>query len=211
LKLRDDADLAYYDKAIKYLDLYPKECAKITAKCYDRIGDIHEAKEQHKTALASYLTALKLDKALPETYEKVGELLFNDHNYAGALKYFKVVNNIIKVAECFGELIKQNPKDAGLRLEKGDYYLSIGLHEKAVVYYKQAFSLSKDGAFKANVLKKQSSAMKDHSQKLAIKAQDLGHQAENMNFYNFDEINFSDLEGYQLSVTGDDAGLGAIL
>jgi tetratricopeptide (TPR) repeat protein len=213
-------DLGYYAKAIEYLGLYPEEaaCTKLKAICYSRAGDIQVAAGEHEQALANYLTALKLDNTLPETYGKVkesygkvGELLFNAGNYAGALKCFKEATNLNKVALCFEALIKLNPNDAALRLETGDYYLSIGKHKIAAGYYKQACSLSQDGNFKAHALQKQSSAMTAYSQKLVTKAEALKHQAEHMDVHNPDNAEIDNLEGYQLPVIGDNAGLGAIL
>lgn len=208
LELKDDPDLTSYTKTIKFLELCPRdiEGIKLKAKGYDDIGDIYKKNGQNNLALANYAEALKLDRNLADTYKKIGKLLFNEKNYAEALKYFKVVRNTIKSAECFDELIKLNPEDAFLRIDKGDYYLSIGRNDKAKSCYQEAYILSNDIGSKQEALRKKNSLTKDGGQNLRAIALELERRAATEDFCNFDDFQFEDLDKYQLSVIGDNEG-----
>ena len=80
-------DIAYYEKAIKYLELYPQDtnCIKAKAASYYHIGTIHEDKHEPDKALANYVKGIKFDKTLSTTYEKVGDLLFTNKDFGKAI------------------------------------------------------------------------------------------------------------------------------
>ncbi len=197
-------DIGYYEKAIKYLDLYPDDagCIKTKAKSFYQIGTIHEAKKHSDQALSNYVKALKLDKDLGSAYEKVGDLLIATKDYTNAIKYYKVANHLIKVRDCYDELIKLKPQDSALRAEKADYYLSVGLYAKAHGYYMEAFSLTNDDSAKTAIWQKVSATLTAESGQLTAKAQEYNQKADAHNFYNTDLINIAEMENYHLTISG---------
>jgi len=178
----------YYNKAIGYMDFYDDpECVKNKALCYYHLGRVsHQSLE----ALSYFIKAINLDRKLAVAYEKIGELYLKVNDYIGALKYFKVVNNSIKILDCYNKLIELYPNDENLRIQKGDYCLTINLSQKAIKYYREAFSLSHDPKFKKQTLQKVGEALKSQEGKI----NEIMEKVENMDFYNFDEISQEGLE-----------------
>lgn len=196
-------DIDYYSKAIEYLDQYPNNagCVKNKAKSFYQIGTIYEENKNPEQALSNYVKALRLDKNLGSAYEKVGDLLVTNKDYTSAIKYYKVANHIIKVKDCYDELIEQKPFDSALRIEKADYYASVGMYNKAHGYYLEAFSLSNDDNAKTSIWQKVSTTLAAQSSQLTAKAQEYSAKAATHDFYNTDLINVEEMD--QLSVAGD--------
>ncbi|MFY9589797.1 tetratricopeptide repeat protein [Rickettsia endosymbiont of Halotydeus destructor] len=141
-----EPDIAYYKEAIKYLDICKDDpnCTKQKAIAYKNLGDIYDAQGDYTQAATNYTQALKMNPELSEVYGKLGAILFNNKQYLEAIECFKVVDKSIKIGNCFKELIKLNSDDPNIRIDKGDYYLSISRHDKAMGCYRDALSLSQD-------------------------------------------------------------------
>jgi hypothetical protein len=152
---KNNNDVAYYKKAIQYLQKYnTSECNKIKAEAFYHIGKLYDLDGNFKEAISNYLNAAGLDKSQLVVYKRVGDILLDKKLYQEAIKCFKVVSDYIKVLNCFKELIKLNEDDPNLRLQKGDYLVSIGRDEKAIGCYQDAFSLSHDDDFKKKMVDK---------------------------------------------------------
>ncbi len=71
-----------------------------------------------------------------------------------AIKYYKVINDSLKVSQCFKTLITKDPTNFGLRVEKGDYFLGIGRLDKAIGCYSDALGLTEDPKKQATICDK---------------------------------------------------------
>jgi tetratricopeptide (TPR) repeat protein len=156
IKLEDSSEIAYYKKAIEHLSIYKddKDCILKIAKANDSIGDIYAQNNNPNKALSFYIKALKLDKTLAETYEKLGDILADKGKYKTALDFYKVADQTGKIKMCYDKLIKKAPKDLKVIEEKGDYLASIGEVQKAIKYYNKSKDMTYDKGIKVELLKK---------------------------------------------------------
>nr|WP_253308493.1 tetratricopeptide repeat protein [Rickettsia endosymbiont of Ceutorhynchus assimilis] len=146
-----EPDIAYYTKAIEYLDIYKDDqnCIKQKAKAYKNLGNIYDAQGDYIQAATNYTKALEMNKELPEIYERLGEMLFEKKHYKEAIKFLKVKGNVEKIKECFEKLTKASPNDPNLIKDKADYIFSIEDYGKAMKYYNIALyhSLKDDNLY----------------------------------------------------------------
>jgi tetratricopeptide (TPR) repeat protein len=198
LKLASDhKDIAYYEQAMKYFYLSPDDCIERKAEAYHHIGRLYNDKHNTNNALLNYIQSIKLNPSLYSAYDKIGELLCDKKDYRDALVYFKAVNNLTKTLSCFNELIKLNPTDLNLQVEKGNYCSSIGRYDKAIGCYQAAFSLTQDPVFKANMYRKIAGALQQKGEL----AGEYSARAEHNNFYNLKEIKTEDLDKKIMELT----------
>ncbi|WP_342257080.1 tetratricopeptide repeat protein [Rickettsia endosymbiont of Aspidapion aeneum] len=146
-----EPDIAYYTKAVEYLDIYKDDqnCIKQKAKAYKNLGNIYDAQGDYIQAATNYTKALEMNKELPEIYERLGEMLFEKKHYKEAIKFLKVKGNVEKIKECFEKLTKASPNDPNLIKDKADYIFSIEDYGKAMKYYNIALyhSLKDDNLY----------------------------------------------------------------
>ncbi|MCX4084237.1 hypothetical protein N7281_05215 [Rickettsia hoogstraalii] len=199
IKIEDNhPDIAYYEKAIDYLDLYKNDpnCTKQKANAYKNLGNIYNDQNNYKEAMLNYKKALDSNnellyiyEKLPTIYENLGKQLFNGKQYIEAIQCFKVIRDSIKVKECFEELIKLNPSDPNIRLAKADYHTSIGEYNTAIKCYNIAFSLSKDTNFKSSIDLKINSLI---DQQIKIMQEFVNSRKEGK-LYDYDKCNVQEI------------------
>ncbi len=182
----DRLDQVYYHKAIKYLEDYPDSpaCKNLKAIAYSCLASIAEQNGENE-ALDYYVKAIEANSHLPKIYEKLGQLFFNKGEYAKAIDCYKVINNAVRIKECFKAWLKQDAENPDIMLKQAEYFESIGLFEKAKTYYHHAFSLSSDENFKAAACNKISNIMVN----AAAQGQNFATKAQEHNFYNYELVN----------------------
>jgi len=148
-----EPDIEYYKKAIDYLDPYKSEdgIKQKQAIAYKNLGEIYSKQNNYKDAVLNYAKALELEKEQKDVVEKLGNILFNNKHYEAAIMCFEIIRDSTKVKNCFKELIKLNPSDPSIIVNKGNYYISIGEYHPAIKCYNNAFSLSREDNFKLEV------------------------------------------------------------
>lgn len=156
IKLDNSSRPDYYKQAIKYLEIYKedKDCGSKIAQANNSLGNIYSDDLKPNIALGFYLKALKFDKTLAETYEKIGDILTSEGKYNKALNYYKVADQKGKVKFCYDKLIESSPKDRKLLEEKGDYLASTGQVNKAITCYTKASDLTYNKQIKKDLLEK---------------------------------------------------------
>ena len=203
LELQDEIpDPEYYEKAIKYLDMYADNTAcKINkAKAYVHLGNIAKEADDVEQALDYYSEAIKCNAEIPEIYNKLGALFYDQGNYHQAIECFKVTNNTFEIKVCFKDWIATDVRSPTIRMEKGDYYASIGSYAKAKESYHNAFSLSNDEGVKSQALVNIANILNQPNL-----AGHFMNMASERDYYNFDMVTdeFLDLIG---SIFGESAG-----
>ncbi|WP_375332840.1 MULTISPECIES: hypothetical protein [unclassified Candidatus Tisiphia] len=181
----DRLDQVYYHKAIKYLEDYPDSpaCKNLKAIAYSCLASIAEQNGENE-ALDYYVKAIEANSHLPKIYEKLGQLFFNKGEYAKAIDCYKVINNAVRINECFKAWIKQDAENPDIMLKQAEYFESVGLFEQAKKYYHHAFSLSSDENFKAAAYKKIGNIMAN----VVAQGQDFITRADEHDFYNYDLV-----------------------
>ena len=156
LEIDKEQPADYYLKAIKYLSNYPKseECIKLKAVCYTNLANIAEQQKDDIKATQYYLAAIEANKQIPEVYEKLGQLFTNKQAYSKAIDCYKVVNNEFGIKHCFKKWLKLEPKNPEIILKQANYFESIGIFDKAKLYYHHVFSLTQDESVKAEAWNK---------------------------------------------------------
>jgi tetratricopeptide (TPR) repeat protein/predicted GTPase len=179
--------IEYYEQAIKYFEVRPLECTDITAEAYSHIGRIYQSRSNVNKALLNYMETIKLNPKSYPIYEKIGNILLNQEYYMEAMKYFKVINDSSRVLQCFDKLnsIWRNVDNAQIKIDKGDYCISIGRYEKAIKCYQEAFSLTSNLDLKTTIYEKIGNILKNQGDK----GQQFIDKANNKDFYNLNEIN----------------------
>ncbi|WP_375333140.1 MULTISPECIES: tetratricopeptide repeat protein [unclassified Candidatus Tisiphia] len=181
----DKLDQVYYHKAIKYLEDYPDSpaCKNLKAIAYSCLASIAEQNGENE-ALAYYVKAIEANSHLPKIYEKLGQLFFNKGEYAKAIDCYKVINNAVRIKECFKAWLKQDAENPDIMLKQAEYFESVGLFEQAKKYYFNASSISKDDNFKAAAYKKIGNIMAN----VVAQGQDFITRADEHDFYNYDLV-----------------------
>ncbi|WP_425363420.1 hypothetical protein [Candidatus Tisiphia endosymbiont of Hybos culiciformis] len=129
----NQSDPDYYSKAIEYLENYQDSpaCKNLKAIAYICMASIAEKNGAKESPLVFYAKAIDANSHLPKIYEKLGQLLFNNGEYAKAINCYKVVNNELSIEECFKAWLKQDKRNPDIKLKQAEYFESIGLFEKA--------------------------------------------------------------------------------
>lgn len=109
-------------------------------------------------------------------------MFYDKGQYAKAIEAYKVVNNEFDIKLCFKEWLRQEPRNADIMLKQAEYFESIGIFDKAKIYYHNAFSLSKNDTVKAIALEKIGNIMTN----AATLGQSFIQKAEDHDFFNFD-------------------------
>lgn len=184
-------DPKYYETALKYFTICDKDakCINAAAKTYYYMGKLSEKHDNKVIALKCYVQSLKLDKQIAEVYESIGDIFLSVEEYKKAITCYKAINNSIKVRFCYKQLINSSPDDLELLIEAGDYCSSIGLIEKAVKYYQQAFSFSNDENIKAVAWNKAGNVLKDTK----VIGSSFIDKADSLDFYNFSDANVKEI------------------
>ncbi|WP_342278331.1 hypothetical protein [Candidatus Tisiphia endosymbiont of Myopa tessellatipennis] len=182
----DKPNQVYYHKAIKYLEDYPDSpaCKNLKAIAYSCLASIAEQNGENE-ALDYYVKAIEANSHLPKIYEKLGQLFFNKGEYAKAINCYKVINNAVRIKECFKAWLKQDAENPDIMLKQAEYFESVGLFEQAKKYYFNASSISQDDNFKAAAYNKISNIMVN----AAAQGQDFATKAQEHNFYNYELVN----------------------
>jgi tetratricopeptide (TPR) repeat protein len=158
IELGNSSHIEYFEKAIEHLESCKEDnnCVLKIAKANNSIGDIHAKYEKPLKALSAYIKALKMDKTLAETYEKLGDILADKGKYKTALDFYKVADQTSKVEHCYDKLITKSAKDQKLKFfeEKGDYLASAGETHKSIECYNKAKELTYDKVVKTALLNK---------------------------------------------------------
>lgn len=89
----------------------------------------------------NYNEAISLDNSQTNARRKIGDILFRDEKYLEAIKYYKDVQDHLKIEDCFEQLIKEHPKNAQIRMQKAEYYREFGMLDFALKSYYQAITL----------------------------------------------------------------------
>ena len=149
------------------------------------------------------MKAIKYDKTIPETYEKIGDILSGKEKYKEALNYYKVADQTGKVRDCYDKLIAKATKDGKLKLleEEGDYLADTGQVHKAIKCYTKAKDLTYDKGIKTGLLKKIDSLLSGIKTAEIVKEhQSIESSGE---FYKFDLVKPEELD----LLLGDTQGL----
>jgi len=176
-------DQGYYIEAIEHLQAYDNYaiCKNNIAKANNALATLADNNEE---AIEYYIQSIKSDHQLPDTYEKLGVLFFQQGNYRKAIECYKVINNSIEINTCFKKWIAEELKDPDIMMARADYFASIGTFNSAVKYYHHAASLSQDTEFKAEAVEKIANIL-DNQVDLASYFHEM---AQNHNFFNFDLV-----------------------
>lgn len=151
MELMKSIDEQYYEEAIWWLEEYnsPEEISKTKALAHFNLGTIYSKKGKFNNAWDNFNQALDCNKKLTLPYKEIGNVLEqlaikynknNDHYLNLAIKYYKIADYSTGVLKCFEELIKKNPQDHDLQVQKGDYLLTKKQYTDAL----NAYSAAKD-------------------------------------------------------------------
>jgi tetratricopeptide (TPR) repeat protein len=203
IKLEKSTEIGYFEKAIEHLEMHKddKDCILKIAKANDSIGDIYAQNDNPNKAASYYIKALKLDKTLAETYEKLGDILTEKGKYKTALDFFKVADQTSKVKDCYDKLIeKASTKEIKLNIfeEKGDYLASIGETQEAIKCYNQAKDLTYDKNIKTALVLKNSLLLDGKEVQKIL--ENYSNIINNVEYYKFDLVK---LDNIDVSIMGD--------
>ncbi|WP_342270414.1 tetratricopeptide repeat protein [Rickettsia endosymbiont of Orchestes rusci] len=163
IKLKKSIDDKYYEEAIWWLNKYkpPEEINETKALARFNIGTIYSKKGELRNAWDNFNQALNYNKKLILPYKEIGNILEqlaikpnkNDDYYKVtlnlAIKYYKIADYDTGILKCFEALIKKNPKDPDLYIQKGDYLLTKKIYSDALKAYSAAKDIT-DNSFKRN-------------------------------------------------------------
>lgn len=172
---KGDESIEVCREVIDLLDKYPdpNEITKIKAIYYSQIGDVYSQAKYHKEALANYNLTREYDKNFKEICTKIADQLVKLDKRELAIEYYKIDNEHYKILECFKTLLKHDPKNVNLYIQKGDYLLSQAIHnqnlyQKAAYAYFLAMGLAQE---KENILYQAINALK----KIPVTGLELKH------------------------------------
>ncbi|MCC8368805.1 MAG: hypothetical protein LN573_01810 [Rickettsia endosymbiont of Oxypoda opaca] len=151
IELMKSIDEQYYEEAIWWLEEYnsPEEISETKALAHFNLGTIYSKKGEFSNAWENFNQALDCNKKLTLPYKGIGNVLEqlaikynknNDHYLNLAIKYYKIADYSTGVLKCFEELIKKNPQNHDLHVQKGDYLLTKKQYTNAL----NAYSAAKD-------------------------------------------------------------------
>ena len=178
----------YYLQTIKWLDRCPdqeeQKIKEIKAVSHYTLGLIYESEGDIKHALERYIKAIGQNQKLQDAYGKVGDLFFNHGKEREAVKYYKVVNNSVKVSACFKKLIAKDPTNPDIYTEKGDYFLKTGRLDKALGCLNNALGFTKNTEKQQEICLKIATAPQIAAQNLARYAD----KAQTCEFYSWHSV-----------------------
>ena len=116
----------------------------------------------------------------------MGQLFARQQDYKKAILCYQVVNDTYEVKECFKAWLKIDPKNPEIMMMRGDHLASVGVFDKAKMYYNQAASLYKNDQGKkdealakiVDILENKSNVV-DH----------FKHMIAEHDYFNFDMVN----------------------
>ncbi|HJD60430.1 MAG TPA: tetratricopeptide repeat protein, partial [Rickettsia endosymbiont of Omalisus fontisbellaquei] len=195
-------DIAYYEKAIDYLDLHEIDegIKHKKAIAYYNIGCIYDKQHNYIQAATNYEKALRLNHEVYDVYKNLGQLLFGKEHYKEAIEFFKIINNFTVIKKCYKKLFSINAEDHKVLEEFGDYYLSLAEQRDARKYYRKAFDISKDGKVKQEINQKINGTYIDQANKLLAYGEQLNN---NNNIYHYNENKALELCDLALKIIGD--------
>lgn len=176
----------YYEKALKYLNLYKNEpeCKINMAKAYIELGNIYLAKEDTGKAIDCYGEAIDIYPENPEIYQKLGHVFSEKGCYQQAIDCYKIINHAPRVMGCFDKWITDKKNDHTIFLSKGDYCKSMGLYEDAKRAYHEVRCLTDDKNILQNICYKIADVLKNQDDT----RNHFNKMADEENFYNFNMV-----------------------
>jgi tetratricopeptide (TPR) repeat protein len=203
----------YYEKALKYLNLYKNEpeCKINMAKAYIELGNIYLAKEDTGKAIDCYGEAIDIYPQDPEIYQKLGQIFDKAECYQQAIECYKAINYSTIVLDCYDKWIAKHENDVAsarklgdrvvekdvasalvdLAIAKGNYCKSVGLYEKAKKAYHKVHCLTDDPNILQQIYYKMANVLEDQD----YTRNNFNKMADEENFYNFNMVDTNFIEG----------------